>query len=205
MIILLAVFVWPLGSSAAPPEQGDHLTVSGIITDAQGKGVKEAEIELLVNGKPVKPLGREEHLETGVKGSFVGRYLLPPGALPDAKVQVRAVKPSWQAGESGVLKVLDAGPDPGGNRLFQAQADLTLKRKITLAFWIATVVLWWSLALGACLGGNGTMIGASANVVTVGLAEKAGYHLSFLGYMRACWWPMMITVTLSMVYLLMAY
>jgi Na+/H+ antiporter NhaD/arsenite permease-like protein len=66
-------------------------------------------------------------------------------------------------------------------------------------------VLWWSLALGACLGGNGTMIGASANVVTVGLAEKAGYHISFLGYMRACWWPMMITVTLSMVYLLMAY
>ncbi len=41
-------------------------------------------------------------------------------------------------------------------------------------------ILWWSLALGACLGGNGTMIGASANVVTVGLAEKAGYHISFV-------------------------
>jgi Na+/H+ antiporter NhaD/arsenite permease-like protein len=66
-------------------------------------------------------------------------------------------------------------------------------------------VLWWSLALGACLGGNGTMIGASANVVTVGLAEKAGYHISFLAYMKACWWPMMITVTISMVYLLIAY
>jgi len=66
-------------------------------------------------------------------------------------------------------------------------------------------VLWWSLALGACLGGNGTMIGASANVVTVGLAEKAGYHISFLAYLKACWWPMMITVTISMVYLLIAY
>jgi Na+/H+ antiporter NhaD/arsenite permease-like protein len=66
-------------------------------------------------------------------------------------------------------------------------------------------VLWWSLALGACLGGNGTMIGASANVVTVGLAEKAGYHISFVEYMKACWWPMMITVTISMVYLLIAY
>ena len=66
-------------------------------------------------------------------------------------------------------------------------------------------VLWWSLSLGACLGGNGTMIGASANVVTVGLAEKAGYHISFLAYMKACWWPMMITVTISMVYLLIAY
>ena len=58
-------------------------------------------------------------------------------------------------------------------------------------------VLWWSLALGACLGGNGTMIGASANVVTVGLAEKAGYHISFMDYMKECWWPMMITVTIS--------
>ncbi len=66
-------------------------------------------------------------------------------------------------------------------------------------------VLWWSLSLGACLGGNGTMIGASANVVTVGLAEKAGYHISFLEYMKACWWPMMITVTISMIYLLIAY
>ena len=66
-------------------------------------------------------------------------------------------------------------------------------------------VLWWSLALGACLGGNGTMIGASANLVTVGLAEKAGYRISFLDYMKACWWPMMITVTICMVYLLVAY
>ena len=66
-------------------------------------------------------------------------------------------------------------------------------------------VLWWSLALGACLGGNGTMIGASANVVTVGMVEKAGYHISFLDYMKACWWPMMITVTIAMVYLLIAY
>jgi Na+/H+ antiporter NhaD/arsenite permease-like protein len=66
-------------------------------------------------------------------------------------------------------------------------------------------VLWWSLALGACLGGNGTMIGASANVVTVGLAEKAGCHISFMAYLKACWWPMMITVTIAMVYLLIAY
>jgi Na+/H+ antiporter NhaD/arsenite permease-like protein len=66
-------------------------------------------------------------------------------------------------------------------------------------------VLWWSLSLGACLGGNGTMIGASANVVTVGLAEKAGYHISFLGYMKACFVPMLITVAIAMGYLLVAY
>jgi Na+/H+ antiporter NhaD/arsenite permease-like protein len=66
-------------------------------------------------------------------------------------------------------------------------------------------VLWWALALGACLGGNGTMIGASANVVTVGMAEKAGYHISFLGYMKTCFVPMLITVAIAMGYLLLAY
>jgi len=39
--------------------------------------------------------------------------------------------------------------------------------------------VWWSLTLGACLGGNGTPVGASANVITIGLAEKAGYPISF--------------------------
>ena len=39
--------------------------------------------------------------------------------------------------------------------------------------------VWWSLALGACLGGNGSPVGASANVITLGLAEKAGYPISF--------------------------
>ena len=66
-------------------------------------------------------------------------------------------------------------------------------------------VLWWALSLGACLGGNGTMIGASANVVTTGMAEKAGYPISFMEYMKICWWPMIIIVSMCMVYLLIAY
>ena len=66
-------------------------------------------------------------------------------------------------------------------------------------------VLWWALALGACFGGNGTMIGASANVVTVGLAEKAGYHISFMAYIKACLAPMLVTVAIATVYLLLAY
>jgi Na+/H+ antiporter NhaD/arsenite permease-like protein len=64
-------------------------------------------------------------------------------------------------------------------------------------------ILWWSLSLGACLGGNGTMIGASANVVTVGIAESLGYPISFMAYMRMAWWPMMISVGLCMGWLLL--
>jgi len=45
-------------------------------------------------------------------------------------------------------------------------------------------VLWWALAFGACFGGNGTLIGASANLVTIGIAESAGYKISFFGFMK---------------------
>jgi Na+/H+ antiporter NhaD/arsenite permease-like protein len=43
--------------------------------------------------------------------------------------------------------------------------------------------VWWALALGSCLGGNGTPVGASANVVVLGIAERAGYKISFLRFM----------------------
>lgn len=66
-------------------------------------------------------------------------------------------------------------------------------------------VLWWSLALGACLGGNGTMIGASANVVTVGIAEAAGYKISFFGFMKYAFVYMLISVAICHVWLLVFY
>jgi Na+/H+ antiporter NhaD/arsenite permease-like protein len=47
-----------------------------------------------------------------------------------------------------------------------------------------TQVLWWALSLGACLGGNGTPIGASANVTTLGLAEKEGVPITFGDFTR---------------------
>lgn len=47
-----------------------------------------------------------------------------------------------------------------------------------------TTVLWWALALGACLGGNGTAIGASANVTAIGLAERGGTQITFAAFTR---------------------
>ena len=44
--------------------------------------------------------------------------------------------------------------------------------------------VWWALALGACLGGNATIVGASANVIVAGLAERAGYPISFAAYLK---------------------
>lgn len=45
-------------------------------------------------------------------------------------------------------------------------------------------VLWWALSMGACLGGSGTLVGASANVVTAGLAKKAGHPVSFIEHLK---------------------
>lgn len=66
-------------------------------------------------------------------------------------------------------------------------------------------VLWWALALGACFGGNGTMIGASANVVTVGIAEAAGYPIKFFTFMKYAFIYMIISVAISNVWLLIFY
>jgi Na+/H+ antiporter NhaD/arsenite permease-like protein len=61
--------------------------------------------------------------------------------------------------------------------------------------------LWWALALGACLGGNGTIIGASANVVIVDLARKAGYYITFWQFFKLGFPVMIGSIALSAVYL----
>lgn len=66
-------------------------------------------------------------------------------------------------------------------------------------------VLWWALAFGACFGGNGTMIGASANVVTMGIAESAGHPMKFVGFMKVAFPFMVISVAIANVWLLLAY
>ncbi len=65
--------------------------------------------------------------------------------------------------------------------------------------------LWWALALGACLGGNGTLVGASANVIVSGMLEKQGYRLSFVEYMKVGFPIMLISVAISTGYLIIRY
>lgn len=65
--------------------------------------------------------------------------------------------------------------------------------------------LFWALALGACLGGNGTIIGASANVVVSKIGDRNGYHISFFEFFR---WgmPFMIqSIFIAMIYLWLRY
>jgi len=61
-------------------------------------------------------------------------------------------------------------------------------------------VLVWSLSIGACLGGNGTLIGASANVVAVGLAEGQGFKISFLEFLKMGFPVMLISTFVACCY-----
>ncbi len=63
----------------------------------------------------------------------------------------------------------------------------------------------WALAFGACLGGNGTLIGASANVVTAGMAEEAGYPISFNEFFKAGFPIMILTTTIVSFYMILVY
>ncbi|MGQ0534644.1 MAG: ArsB/NhaD family transporter [Methanobacteriota archaeon] len=65
--------------------------------------------------------------------------------------------------------------------------------------------LWWALAIGAAYGGNGTLIGASANIVTAGLAEKAGSPVSFKEFLKVGFPTMIFTVIIATVYLVLRY
>lgn len=65
--------------------------------------------------------------------------------------------------------------------------------------------VWWSLALGACLGGNGSPIGASANVIVVGMAENAGQKITFLRFMKYGVPTTILTVSIAAVYVWIRY
>jgi Na+/H+ antiporter NhaD/arsenite permease-like protein len=65
--------------------------------------------------------------------------------------------------------------------------------------------LWWSLALGACLGGNGTLIGASANLIVAGLAGKEGYPITFMKYLKVGFPLMLLSIVISSIYLYLRY
>jgi len=65
--------------------------------------------------------------------------------------------------------------------------------------------LWWALALGACLGGNGSLIGASANLIVAGFAQRAGHPIQFLVFMKHAFGLMLISIAIAHVYVHFRY
>ena len=65
--------------------------------------------------------------------------------------------------------------------------------------------VWWALSLGACLGGNGTLIGASANVIVAGIAARDGHPISFLRFLIWSIPVMIMSVIIAAIFLYMEY
>jgi len=65
--------------------------------------------------------------------------------------------------------------------------------------------IWWALALGACLGGNGSLIGASANLIVAGFAQRAGHPIYFLQFMKHAFLLMIMSIAVSHIYLYLRY
>ncbi len=64
---------------------------------------------------------------------------------------------------------------------------------------------WWAISLGACLGGNGTMIGASANVVLSDISTKHGYPITFKSYLKVGMPFMLLSIVISTVFLVVKF
>uniref|UniRef100_A0A7V4G7S9 Citrate transporter n=1 Tax=Desulfobacca acetoxidans TaxID=60893 RepID=A0A7V4G7S9_9BACT len=204
MILGTILFLMGIGPSmlpAAPPAPGDRLSLAGSVKNLQGKGVKEVEVEVLLNGEPLKPQGKEEHITTGSQGAFRAVFQLPSQTLPGARLEVKAAKPSWQEVPPTLVMPVQVGTDHEGNRLLQAQVELTMKRRITPAFWLAAVVLLLVYALIAAEVLHRTLaalLGAAVILFisyTVGTFDKNYFILSFEDAMRA--------IDLNVIFLLM--
>ncbi len=65
--------------------------------------------------------------------------------------------------------------------------------------------LWWAISLGACFGGNGTLIGASANVVLSGISSREGYPITFINYLKVGFPIMVLSIVIATVYLLIMF
>ena len=64
---------------------------------------------------------------------------------------------------------------------------------------------WWAISLGACLGGNGTMIGASANVVLSDISTKHGYPITFKSYLKVGMPFMLLSIVTATVFLVVKF
>jgi Na+/H+ antiporter NhaD/arsenite permease-like protein len=175
---------------AAPPEAGDRLSISGVIKNPQGKGVKEVEVEVLVNGRHLKPASGEE-IVTGKHGTFLAEFVLPAGALPEARVEVRAHKPCWRDLKPTPVQILTAGVDQQGNRLFQGSETFPFYRKITPAFWLATgilILVYVIIAAELMHRTLAALLGAAVILFisyTAGTFDKSYFILSFEDAMAA--------------------
>ena len=174
------------------------MLLSGVGKESQlqGKRVREALIEV----------------EWGALLFFIGLFILVTGVehtgilamlgeqliqMTDGDSQITSYSVLWLA--ALVSTAIDNIP------FVTTMIPLVESMETSLGGPAAVEPVWWSLALGACLGGNGSLIGAAANVMVAGLSERAGYPLSFLGFIKIGFPVMLATVAIAHVYMYLVF
>ena len=128
--------------------------------------------------------------------------------------------------ETGVIGMLANGLiDATGGNVFITMLVLLIGSAVISSFldnipFVATMIpillamestgmdvtpLWWAVSLGACLGGNGTLIGASANVVLSDMSKKHGYEITFAKFFKTGFPIMLLTILIAGVYLVVRF
>ncbi len=128
--------------------------------------------------------------------------------------------------ETGVIAMLAQGLiDITGGNLFVTMLAVLIGSAVISSFldnipFVATMIpiilaleadgldgtaLWWALSLGACLGGNGTLIGASANVVLSDISKKHGHEITFMGFFKHGFPIMLLTVAIAAIYMIIRF
>ena len=128
--------------------------------------------------------------------------------------------------ETGVIEMLaHALIDATGGNVFVTMLVLLIGSAVISSFldnipFVATMIpillamessgmdvtpLWWAVSLGACLGGNGTLIGASANVVLSDISKKHGYEITFAKFFKTGFPIMLLTILIAGVYLVVRF
>ena len=128
--------------------------------------------------------------------------------------------------ETGVIGMLATGLiDATGGNVFITMLVLLIGSAVISSFldnipFVATMIpillamestgmdvtpLWWAVSLGACLGGNGTLIGASANVVLSDISKKHGYEITFAKFFKTGFPIMLLTILIAGVYLVVRF
>ena len=128
--------------------------------------------------------------------------------------------------ETGVIEMLaHALIDATGGNVFVTMLVLLVGSAVISSFldnipFVATMIpillamestgmdvtpLWWAVSLGACLGGNGTLIGASANVVLSDISKKNGHEITFVQFLKTGFPIMLLTVAIAGLYLVVRF
>jgi len=175
-----------------------------------------AAVLLLITSK--EPEDVFKHVEWSTIFFFVGLFVIVEGLVKIGFIEIVAnqamkvtkgnlsITTLFLLWFSGIFSaVIDNIPYTATMIPLVKHVGLSLSQSLQMVNKDVMAPLWWSLSLGACLGGNGTVIGASANVIIVGMAKKNGYKISFFRFFKYGIIFLIESMLISSVYLYLRY